>query len=97
MESGDNFRGESERVKVSDDKKTVKKIEKQSETVQLVLLRNLKLNYTGPVSGKKYFFPAAGAVVPVNIEDAEIMLDKHGGTCCEGSGSTKPQPYFAEV
>jgi len=101
MESRSFDGSDSERVKVSDKKVEKKKEEpiksRQSETVQLVLQRNLKLNYKGPVTGKKYFFSGAGAIVDVDKEDAEIMLEKRGGACCEGSGSTEPQRYFAKL
>jgi hypothetical protein len=81
----------SERVKVSEEK-----IEpKAPETVRIVLLRNLKLNYTGPVTEKLYVFERGGTVLDVDKRDAEIMLAKRGGQCCPGGSG--PQPYFAEV
>jgi hypothetical protein len=84
----------SERVKVSD--KAVEKYKPQSsETVRLVLLRDLKLNYTGPVTQELYVFAKGGAVVDVDVKDAEIMLAKRGGQCCPGGSG--PQPYFAEA
>ena len=89
-----SYGSESERVKVSDKKKETKKT---SETVRLVLQRDLRLKYTGPISGKLYVFSGAGSIIDVDKEDANVMLEKHGGTCCEGSGSTKPQPYFVKV
>ena len=64
------------------------------ETVQLVLLRNLKLKYTGPVTEKLYVFDGGGSVLPIDVEDAEIMLAKRGGQCCPGGSG--PQPYFAK-
>ena len=97
MESRNSYASKRERVKVSDKKKEEPKKSKQPETVRLVLQRNLRLKYTGPISGKSYVFAGAGAIIDVDIEDAGIMLEKHGGTCCEGSGSTKPQPYFVKV
>jgi len=57
----------------------------------------MKLNYTGKVTGKVYRFDGAGSTLPVDAKDKDKMLEKHGGTCCEGSGSNKPQPYFAVV
>ena len=95
----------SERVKVSSEPNPVEEgeallkfeEEKVPETVRLVLLRDLKLNYEGPVSGKKYVFHGAGATLPVDKEDAEIMLNKSSGPCCEGSGSGQPAKYFAIV
>ena len=102
MESRDNYGSERERVKVSDEKKVEEKKEvksqpRQSETVRLVLQRDLKLKIIGSVSGKEYFFSGAGAVVPVDKEDVDIMLEKHGGLCCEGSGTGKPPAYFSKV
>ena len=94
MESRDTYTSKRERVKVSDKKKETKKA---PETVRLILQRDLRLKYTGPKSGKLYVFAGAGSVMDVDKEDAGIMLEKHGGTCCEGSGSTKPQPYFVKV
>jgi hypothetical protein len=81
----------SERVDVSEEK-----VEKKEapETVRLVLLRDLTLNYTGPVTGKLYVFAGAGAVVDVDAKDAGIMLAKRGGQCCPGGSG--PQPYFAK-
>ena len=57
-------------------------------------LRNLKLNYTGPITGKLYVFSGGGAVLDVNVEDAQIMLAKHGGDCCPGGSG--PTPYFSK-
>jgi hypothetical protein len=82
----------SERVKVSDEET---KTNKAPETVRIVLLRNLKLNYTGPVTEKLYVFERGGTVLDVDKRDAEIMLAKRGGQCCPGGSG--PQPYFAEV
>ena len=97
MESRDNYGSTSKRVEVSEEVKPKKKFKKQSETVQLVLLRNLRLKYIGKKSGKLYVFPGGGSIVDVDVRDVDIMLEKNGGTCCEGSGSNKPQPYFAKV
>ena len=82
----------SERVKVSEEKlPTIK----APETVRLVLLRNLKLNYTGPVTDKLYVFERGGTELDVDRRDAEIMLAKRGGKCCPGGSGA--QPYFAKV
>lgn len=98
MESRSSYGSSSERVKVSEEKKEEPKVVKQSsQTVQLVLQRNLKLKIKGPVTGDDYLFSGAGAVVDVDEKDAEIMLQKRGGMCCEGSGSTQPQPYFIKL
>ena len=94
MESRRSYGSESERVKVSDKKKETKKA---PETVRLVLQRDLKLKITGPVSGKEYVFAGAGAIVPVNKEDVDKMLEKYGGLCCEGSGTGKPPAYFSKA
>ena len=95
MEKRSDYKSKRERVKVLD--KVVKEALEQPETVRLVLLRDLKLNYTGHVTGKLYVFNGAGAELPIDKEDADIMLKKHGGICCEGSGSNKPHPYFGIV
>jgi hypothetical protein len=94
MAKRSDYERESERVKVSDEEK---KEERTPETVRLVLLKQVKLNYKGPVTGKRYVFGGAGAEVDVDKEDAEIMMSKMGGKCCEGSGIGTPTPYFAEV
>lgn len=98
MEKRDDSERKSERVKVSDEviEEEPKKVT-QSETVRLVLLKQVKLNYIGPVTGKKYTFSGAGAEVDVDKKDAEIMINKKGGKCCEGSGVGHPTSYFAEV
>jgi hypothetical protein len=89
---------EEEDVETSDESLEEEEVSaKSSETVQLVLLRDLKLKYTGPVTGKLYVFSGAGAVVDVDEEDAVIMLEKRGGTCCEGSGTGQPPKYFDKL
>lgn len=61
-------------------------------TVPLVLLRNVRLFYTGPVSGKVYPFGGAGSVVEVDEEDVPAMLAiRKGHSCC---GGVPPQPMF---
>ena len=81
---------DSERVKVEDKKRT-----KPKERVCLVLLKNVKLNIKGPVTGDLYVFSGAGAEVYVDKRDAEMMKDKISGAgCCEGSGIGQPTPYF---
>ena len=88
----------SERVKVEDEELEEEVVEEvqpeQSETVQLVLVRDMKLNYTGPVTEKLYVFNGAGSVLDVDKEDADIMLAKRGGNCCPGGSG--PAPYFRE-
>ena len=96
----------SERVKVSDEAVSPSPSEafptsspseeapKAPETVRLTLLRNLKLNYTGPITGKLYVFSGGGSVLDIDVEDAQIMLAKHGGDCCPGGSG--PTPYFSK-
>ncbi len=87
----------SERVKVSDEETSPspsREAPKAPETVRIVLLRDLKLNYTGPVTEKLYVFSGGGSVLDVDVKDAEIMLAKRGGKCCPGGSG--PQPYFAK-
>jgi len=98
MASRDDKFDKSERVDLSEElveeeKEVVKS--QQSETVAIVSMRNMKINYTGPVTGKLYVFDGAGAVVDVDVEDAEIMLAKRGGKCCPGGSG--PAPYFSTV
>jgi len=86
----------SERVEISEEKVEEEKVKlQQSETVSIVLLRDMKVNYTGPVTEKLYVFNGAGAVLDVDKEDAEIMLAKRGGNCCPGGSG--PAPYFSKV
>jgi hypothetical protein len=96
MEKRSDNVDKSERVETSDEKWGYKKKEskpKAPETIRLIMLRNLKLNYTGPVTGKLYVFNGGGSVLDVDERDAQIMMAKRGGDCCpSGSG---PQPYFA--
>lgn len=98
MASRDDKFDKSERVDLSEElveeeKEVVKS--QQSETVAIVSMRNMKINYTGPVTKKLYVFDGAGAVVDVDVEDAEIMLAKRGGKCCPGGSG--PAPYFSTV
>ena len=52
-------------------------------TVRLVLLRNIRLTFTGAVTGNKYIFDGAGSTLDVDALDAPDMLSKDGGrTCC---------------
>jgi len=83
----------SERVEISEEK--VEEKSQQSETVSIVLLRDMKVNYTGPVTKKLYVFSGAGSVLDVDKKDAEIMLAKRGGNCCPGGSG--PAPYFSKV
>ena len=61
-------------------------------TVRLQLMKEVKLNTIGKVTGKKYTFDGAGAILDVDKEDADILLKRKRSGCCPGSsGST---PYF---
>ena len=91
MEKRNYTERKSKRVKALDELV----VEKVPETVRLILLKDLKLNYTGPKSGKLYRFSGAGAEIDVDAEDVEIMMQKSGGECCPGGSG--PQPYFAIV
>jgi hypothetical protein len=97
MAKRSNYVNKSKRVDVvleSEEEQESPGFSNGPETVRLVLLKNLKLNYTGPVTGKLYAFNGGGSVLPINVEDAEIMLAKRGGQCCPGGSG--PQPYFAK-
>jgi len=63
------------------------------KTVRLRLMKDLRLNIIGKVTGKTYTFSGGGAELDVDKKDAEIMLTKVSGHCnCPGGvGST---PYF---
>ena len=66
---------------------------KTPETIRLRLMKDLRLNIVGKVTGKTYTFSGGGAELDVDKKDAEIMLTKVSGHCnCPGGvGST---PYF---
>jgi len=88
---------DSKRVEVSD-KRVEEKVTKQesanSETVRLVLLRDLKLNIIGKSTGKLYRFYGAGYQLDVDSNDAEEMLKKRSGACGGCPSSIGPTPYF---
>lgn len=86
---------DGEWVKVEEEGLDYEEPPKESETVRLMLMKDMRLKYTGPVSGKLYDFHRAGSVLEVDKADVEIMLAKRGGACCAGSGIGEPQPYFA--
>jgi hypothetical protein len=69
---------------------------KTPETTRLRLLKDLRLNIVGKVTGKTYTFSGGGAELDVDKQDATIMLTKVSGQCnCPGGvGST---PYFEIV
>jgi len=59
----------------------------KSRTVKLVSMISARIRLDGPNSGKRYTWERAGAVVAVNEEDAELLLQKKLGEkpCCGGS------------
>lgn len=84
---------DSEWVKVDEE---IVEEEAPQTTVHLRLLKNLTLNYKGPVTGELYVFPGIGSIVEVDQDDATIMMQKKGNKrCCPGS--VGPQPYFEIV
>jgi len=92
MESRSSSERDSKRVKVSDTKVETKK--ESSETVRLILLRDLKLNIIGKSTGKLYRFFGAGYQLDVDSKDAEEMLKKRSGACGGCPSSIGPTPYF---
>lgn len=93
MAKRSNYVNKSKRIDVVLDEETF--VEEAPETVRLVLLKDMTLNYKGPITGKMYSWSGAGSVRDdINVEDAEIMLAKRGGQCCPGGSG--PQPYFAK-
>jgi hypothetical protein len=64
------------------------------DTVRIMLMRDVLLNYTGLVTGKLYIFNRGGSIQDVDIKDAEIMLKRVEQQSCCGSTST---PYFEIV
>lgn len=57
------------------------------QTVRLVLMRDVRLNITGPITGKTYKFNGAGSILSVDVDDAYVMLDMvRGDSCCGGAG-----------
>lgn len=68
----------------------------RSIAVKLQLTQPLRLNYTGPVTGKVYCFDGGGSIVDVDKADADVMILKMTtGGCCENP--FPPQPYFEIV
>lgn len=60
------------------------------QSVRIISLQDVNLKITGPISGKVYWFPKAGAVQDVDKDDAVEFLKRRSNPCC---GST-PHPYF---
>lgn len=64
------------------------------ETVRVMLMKDVVLNYTGAITGKLYIFNRGGSIQDVDIKDAEKMLKREEQRSCCGSTST---PYFEIV
>lgn len=73
-------------------------LEAEPETVRVMLLKNLKVNYYGKVTRKLYVFSGGGAIVEVDRRDVETMLQKVSGVCnsCP-TATTGTTPYFQVV
>ena len=92
MENRSNIFNDSERVK-----KEIPVRKKKITTKKLRLLKNIKLNITGKVTGKKYTFNGGGAIVDVDSRDADIMINKVSGKkCCPGTPGATPYFEFVE-
>ena len=94
MEKRSDNKRSSKRVKVSDEKL---KVNKTPETVRLMLLKDLKLNVIGKVTGKRYTFSGGGSQLDIDKRDAEIMIKKRSGACGGCPSSVGQTPYFENV
>ena len=70
--------------------------EDQPEMVKVMLLKNLKVNYTGHHTGNLYVFNGGGSVVEVDERDLDHMLGK-SSAACDGCSSTGRTYYFRVV
>jgi len=70
---------------------------KKPQTVKLRLMKDLKLNSIGKVTGNLYSWPRGGSVVDVDILDKDKLLEKNKNprSCC--GGGLVVQPYFELV
>ena len=84
------------RVKSSERSKVVKTKELKPTTVQLVLLRNKKVNAIGAVTGKRYAFNGSGSISHVDERDVPALLAKgmNEKSCCSDAPIS---PYFKKV
>jgi hypothetical protein len=101
MAKRSNYERDSERVEVEDElldeEEFYASIEEEAEpeTVRLALRYDVILNTIGPVTGNKYQFRGAGAVLDVDKQDADIMILKKRGKSCSGcTGVSAPSYYF---
>jgi hypothetical protein len=74
----------------------LEEVEDEPETVKIMLLKNLTVNYTGHYTGNLYVFSGGGSVVDVNIRDLDSMLSKVSGAC-DGCSRTGKTHYFSLV
>ena len=76
--------------------KKAKRKEPEPQTVKLRLLKDLKLNSIGSVTGKRYSWSGGGSVVDVDILDKDKLLEKKSNprSCCD---DVVMQPYFELV
>jgi hypothetical protein len=70
------------------------KLDPEPETVRIMLMKDVLLNYTGLATGKLYIFNRGGSILDVDKKDAEIMLKRIEQRSCCGSISS---PYFEIV
>lgn len=70
--------------------------EESPTTIKIVLLKDVRLNYTGKATGKLYVFNGAGTTNDVDIKDWETMKNKkRGSKCCPGS--VGGNEYYFEI
>ena len=72
-------------------------IELESSTSQIMLLKNLNVNYYGKATGNLYSFSGGGAIIEVDNQDVPDMLAKNGGNCTSCPSSIGRTPYFSLV
>jgi len=102
MAKRSNYERDSERVEVEDELldeeefyASIEEEEAEPETVRLALRYDVILNTIGPVTGNKYQFRGAGAVLDIDKQDADIMILKKRGKSCSGcTGVSAPSYYF---
>ena len=90
----------AKRTDTSDNSKWVKEPEvieielRQSRfpSTSFVLMKSLKLNITGAITGYKYTWDGAGSVVDVDNRDVPAIMNRavRKTSCC----GTVPTPYF---
>ncbi len=77
---------EIQNLKIDPD--TVSKVE--PDMVKIVSLVDAVVKVTGTVTNRVYIFSGAGAVVEVDVYDADDILNKKRGRACCGGNSGKP-------